>query len=137
MTQFLRSWRFPIAPPTGQATETYDVPVGATNIDIPSTILQNYRNLSLEFVFTGVTASDANLQVQFFRANDVLAFNAGNIESLGSPITITSQLAADPELVFVRDIKNIDNKFLRAVVTGPSGVTASLVLNVAAGGLVT
>ncbi len=133
MTQFLRQWKFP-GGPTDTATSVFDIPAGITNINIPATMLERYRNLSVEFVFSGVTSTDENLSVTFQRANAVAAFNADNIENVGNEINLTSTVVANSDLVFIRDFKNIDNNFLQAIITAPAGVTASLVINVNAGG---
>ena len=133
MTQFLRQWKYP-GGPNETATSTFDIPAGITNISIPSVLLERYRNLSMEFVFSGVTSADENLTINFFRANAVAAFDASNIEAIGDPIVLTSDIITNPNLVFIRDIKNIDNNFIRASITAPVGVTANLVLNVNAGG---
>lgn len=123
-----RTWSFPV---DGSA---FDIPVGASTIDIPSTLLSRFRNLSIEFIFSGVTATDENLSINTYRANSTDAFSISNIEAVVSPVTITSSVTSNSDLVFIRDIKNIDNNFVRLVIDAPSGVTASLVVNVSAGG---
>lgn len=133
MTQQLKKWKFP-GGPQDTATSTYDIPAGTTNIDIPAIMLERYRNLSLEFIFDGVTSSDENLSITFQRANATQAFNTDNIENIGNEITLTSSVVADSDLVFIRDFKNIDNNLLRAIITAPAGVTANLILNVTGGG---
>lgn len=133
MTQQLKKWKYP-GGPQDTATSTFDIPAGITNIDIPAIMLERYRNLSLEFVFDGVTSADENLSITFQRANANVAFSADNIENIGNEINLTSAVVANADLVFVRDFKNIDNNLLRAIVNAPAGVTANLVLNVTAGG---
>ncbi len=133
MTQFLRQWKYPSGP-NETATSTFDIPAGITNINVPSIMLERYRNLSIEFVFSSVTSSDENLAVTFQRANAMAAFNADNIENIGNEINLTSTVVADSDLVFIRDFKNIDNNFLQVAINAPSGVTADLVINVNAGG---
>ncbi len=133
MTQFLRQWKYPSGP-NETATSTFDIPAGVTNINVPSIMLERYRNLSIEFVFSGVTATDENLAVTFQRANAMAAFNADNIENIGNEINLTSAVVADSDLVFIRDFKNIDNNFLQISINAPAGVTADLVINVNAGG---
>ncbi|AUR96763.1 hypothetical protein NVP1232O_29 [Vibrio phage 1.232.O._10N.261.51.E11] len=133
MTQFLRQWKYPSGP-NETATSTFDIPAGVTNINVPSIMLERYRNLSIEFVFSGVTSSDENLAVTFRRANAMAAFNADNIENIGNEINLTSTVVVDSDLVFIRDFKNIDNNFLQIAINAPSGVTADLVINVNAGG---
>ena len=133
MTQFLRQWKYPSGP-NETATSTFDIPAGVTNINVPSIMLERYRNLSIEFVFSGVTSSDENLAVTFQRANAMAAFNADNIENIGNEINLTSTVVVDSDLVFIRDFKNIDNNFLQITITAPAGVTADLVINVNAGG---
>jgi len=131
MTQGLRSWTYPAN------LGSFDIPSGVTNIDLSPSLLNRYRNLSVEILLSGVTSSDVNLNIDFFRANSNAAFSAPNIESVGNTINVTSELANNSTLVFIRDFKNIDNSFLRAVVNAPSGVTAQMVINVTAGGQVT
>lgn len=133
MTQFLRQWKYPSGP-NETATSTFDIPAGITNINVPSVMLERYRNLSIEFVFSGVTATDENLAVTFQRANAMAAFNADNIENIGNEINLTSAVVAGSDLVFIRDFKNIDNNFLQITITAPAPVTADLVINVNAGG---
>ncbi len=133
MTQFLRQWKYPSGP-NETATSTFDIPEGVTNINVPSIMLERYRNLSIEFVFSGVSPTDENLEVTFQRANAIEAFSAANIEDIGNEINFTSTVVVDSNLVFVRDFKNIDNNFLQITITAPAGVTADLVINVNAGG---
>ncbi|CAM0001454.1 hypothetical protein VPHD274_0021 [Vibrio phage D274] len=133
MTQFLRQWKYPSGP-NETATSAFDIPEGVTNINVPSIMLERYRNLSIEFVFSGVSPTDENLEVTFQRANAIEAFSAANIEDIGNEINFTSAVVADSDLVFIRDFKNIDNNFLQITITAPAGVTADLVINVNAGG---
>ncbi|CAL9957531.1 hypothetical protein VPH219E481_0027 [Vibrio phage 219E48-1] len=133
MTQFLRQWKYPSGP-NETATSTFDIPAGITNINVPSIMLERYRNLSIEFVFSGVTSSDENLEITFQRANAMTAFDADNIENIGNAVTLSTAIVADSDLVFIRDFKNIDNNFLQIAINAPSGVTADLVINVNAGG---
>jgi hypothetical protein len=127
------SWKYPgniMASPDS----TFDIPSGDSIIEIPPNYLQRFRNLSMEFMFSGLTASDNGMVVRFYRANSNAAFSAPNIEEVGSPITINSTITANTTAVFLRDIANLNNHFFRAVITAPSSVTANVILNVAFGG---
>ncbi len=129
---FFNQWKWPNGT-DDTATTSFDIPSGITNIDIPSSLTAHFRDFGLEFTFSGVTSSDNTLTVDFFRANSNEGFNAPNIERLDARITLDSGVTGNANLVFLRDIKNLDNKFLRAVITAPAGVTSNVILNVKAG----
>lgn len=130
----IKRWKFPDG--QGSALDSaFDIPVGITNIDIPPNLLQRYRNLNIEFLFSGMTATDENLTVEFYRANNVNSFDAPNIMPVGDNITLTAPIVANPDGVFLREFSNIDTTFFRAVINAPAGVTASLIVSVNMGGL--
>lgn len=132
---FFDTWKWPNRS-TDTPTSTFDIPTGTTTIDVPSNMTSNFRNFSLEFLFSNVSSSDNGLVVRFYRANNVSAFAVPNIAELSSSsITLASSNTNNSTAVFVRDIKNLDNQFLRMIITAPSSVTANVVLNVKAGGL--
>lgn len=134
MTQQQRQWKYP-GGPQDTATSTFDIPAGITNIDIPPSLLQKYRNLNIEFLFSGVTSSDEGLEIIFYGANNVSSFDAVNILPIGDGISITPSLSSSSDIVFSRRFTGVDYSFFRAKISAPSGVTASVVINVNMGGL--
>ena len=129
---FFNTWKWPNGT-DDTAISTFDIPQGVTNIDVPSALTSNFRDFGFELYFSNVSASDNTLTVNFFRANNILACSAPNIEALNAQITLDAAVTGNSTAVFTRDIKNLDNEFLRLVITAPAGVTANLVLNLKAG----
>ena len=129
---FFNTWKWPNGIEDTE-TSVFDIPAGVTNIDVPSALTNNFRDFGFEVFFTGVTSGDDTLVVDFFRANTISAFNAPNIERLGTSITLDNSVTSNSSLVFLRDIKNLDNEYLRLVITAPAGVTANVVINVKVG----
>ena len=129
---FFQQWKYPNRR-TDTPTSVFDLPAGTTTIDVPSALTQNFRNFALEFLFSNVSASDNTLQAQVFRANSLAAFSASNLEALDINVTLDATNTNNANVVFVRDIKNFDNKFMRIVITAPAGVTAQLIFNLKAG----
>ena len=133
LNTFTNTWKWP----NGQddtPTSTFDIPSGTTNIDVPTTLLSYYRDFGFELIFSGLTAGDNTMTVDFFRANTSDGFSPTNVTAInGGTVTIDSTITANSTAVFLRDVKNIDNSLLRLVITAPAGVTASVILNVKAG----
>jgi hypothetical protein len=127
MAVSLRKWNFP-------NDGFLDIGDGTTTIDFPSTLFNRYRNTSVEILFTGITASDEGLTVDFYRANNPASFLAPNIESIGDNIELSAAIVVNTESVFMRVFQNIDSNFFRAVINAPVGTTANLSINVNAGG---
>ncbi len=129
---FFDTWKWPNGA-DDTAISTFDIPQGVTNIDVPSAITSNFRDFGFEFYFTNLSGSDNTLTIDFFRANNSLAYTAPNIDALDARVTLDASVTSSSTAVFTRDIKNLDNKFLRMVITAPAGVTANLVLNLKVG----
>lgn len=134
LNTFFKTWKWPNRQ-EDTATSNFDIPAGVTNIDVPSALLNNFRNFSFEFIFSSVSASDNNLTANFVRANDTAAYALSNVETIsGAQVTLDAAVTSNANLVFVRDLKNLDNNFLRIIINAPSGVTANMRINVRAGG---
>ena len=129
---FFNTWKWPNGT-DDTATSTFDIPEGTTNIDVPSSLTSNFRDFGFEIYFSNLSASDDTLTVQFFRGNTIDGLSAPNVAAIDAQITLDSTITGDSTAVFLRDIKNLDNEYLRLVITAPSGVTANFIMNVKAG----
>lgn len=132
LNTFFSTWKWPNRQ-TDTPTSVFDLPQGVTTIDVPPSLVSNFRDFGFELLFTNVSASDNTLTVQFFRANNSDAFAVANIVALNATVTLDATNTNNTSAVFTRDIKNLDNEHLRLVVTAPAGVTANLVVNLKVG----
>ena len=129
---FFNTWKWPNRQ-TDTPTSVFDLPAGVTMIDVPSTLTSNFRDFGFEVLFTNVSTADNTLIVEFFRANNLTSFGVANIDPLDARITLDNTNTNNASAVFLRDIKNLDNEYLRLVVTAPAGVTANMVINLKVG----
>lgn len=105
------------------------------DIKLPAHQLRNRRNFDVEFYLEGLTAADDGTVFDVYRANSLEAFDAGNIEPIGDPVTIDGTITANPTAVFIRGFKNVDLSYIRIRVTPAAANTGSIRINLKAGAL--
>lgn len=131
----MNMWKWPDT--VGYAEkDPYPLARGAIEILVPNALVFASRNITLEFLFTGVTAADVSTTVKLYKAIHPDMFAAGNAKEVIDAVTLDSLAVADSTVGFAREIKNMDTGYIKLVISPARSATASLRIWAKTGGAV-